>query len=57
MSLAFGIDWATSRGDGRRVVQGWQHCWQESTLEKIVEYGLLAGIDDRSIDVFGKTRE
>ena len=56
MSLAFGIDWATSRGDGRRVVQGWQHCWQESTLEKIVEYGLLAGIDDR-IDVFGKTRE
>ena len=36
---------ATSRNlcvetrDGRRAAQGWQLCWQENMLEKIVEYG------------------
>ena len=25
--------------DGRRAAQGWQLCWPENMLEKIVEYG------------------
>ena len=33
--MATSRDLCVERRDGRQAVQGWQHCWQENTLEKI----------------------
>ena len=37
--MATSRDLCVERRDERQAAQGWQHWWQENTLEKIVEYG------------------
>ena len=39
-------DSCVDKRDGQRAARGWQHCWRENELEKIVEFGCLFRIDD-----------
>ena len=42
--MATSRDLCVEKRDGRRAARSWQLCWQENMLEKIVEYGSLAGM-------------
>ena len=50
--VATSRDLCVERRDGRRVAQGWQHCWQENTLEKIVEFGKICRNETIAVSMY-----